>query len=174
MNIMIGKIDRRVRQIAGRVEQIVKEEFGVNYWNLKEEDEIRCLRLQQWEDRYKVSLRFILKTIVPIWKQKFARYTTGAFGVKIPTLVGDKSEEILKQKVLELFPDGENIRQWKSIKQQAQWNHYREGIRQKENWESPRDAVREYQQRMNRERELRKEFEKAARLRPYRNNPWVS
>jgi hypothetical protein len=160
--------------MAGRLEEIVREEFGVKYWKLREEDEIRCLRLEQWEDRYRVSLRFILTTIVPIWKQKFARYSAGAFGVKIPTLVGQKSEEILKQKIAELFPNGENIQQWKATAQQRQWTQYRDGIKQKENWENPRDAVREYQQRMIRERELRKEFEKKARLRPYRGNPWIS
>lgn len=166
-------IEKKIRRMAGRVETIVKEEFGVKYWQLKPEDEIRCLRLEQWEEKYKVSLRFILRTLVPIWKQKFARYTKGAFGVKIPTLVGSKSEEILKGKILELYPDGENVRQWKAVEQQRQWAQYREGIKQVENWELPMKAVQDYQHRMERERELRKEFEKRARLRPYRNNPWI-
>lgn len=170
----MDKIDRRVRRIAGRVEEIVKEEFGVKYWQLKKEDEIRCLRLEQWEEKYKVSLEFILRTLVPIWKRKFARYSTGGFGVKIPTLVGQKSEDILKGKILELFPDGENVRQWKAVEQQKQWAQYREGVRQKENWELPMRAVQEYQHRMEREREARKEFEKKAWLRPYRGNPWIS
>jgi hypothetical protein len=172
--LMDDKLMRRTRRIAGRVEAFVKKEFSVRWWNLKQEDEIRCLRLEQWEDRYKVSLRFILTSIVPIWKRKFARYAAGAFGVKIPTLVGEKSEEILKGKIEELFPDGENIRQWKATQQQRQWALFREGIRQKENWEEPGQAVRDYQQRMEREREARKKFEKKAKLRPYRGNPWIS
>jgi hypothetical protein len=168
------KQKQRVASVTGRIEEIVKEEFGVKFWRLKEEDEIRCLRLVQWEEKYHVSLRFILTTIVPIWKQKFARYSAGAFGVKIPTLVGQKSEEILKQKIAELSPNGEHIQVWRAREQQRQWSRYREGIRQKENWEDPGKAVTDYQHRMERERELRKEFEAKARLRPYRGNPWVT
>jgi hypothetical protein len=171
---MIEKIDRKKQKVASRIEEIVKAEFGIRFWQLKPEDELRCLRLAQWEEKYRVSLRFILKEIVPIWKQKFARYSAGAFGVKIPTLVGSKSEEILRQKIVELFPNGENIQQWKATAQQRQWFQYREGIRLQENWEYPSQAVENYQHKMERERELRKEFEKKARLRPYRNNPWVS
>lgn len=167
-------IEKRVRRMAGRVEVLVKQEFGLRWWKLKPEDEIRCLRLEQWEQKYRVSLKWIILTLVPIWKKKFARYASGAFGVKIATLVGDKSEEILRCKILELFPDGENIRQWKAGEQQRQWSRYREGIRQRENWEYPSQAVTDYQQRMMREREARKSFEKKAQRREYRNNPWIS
>lgn len=166
-------LEKRVRRVAGRVEEIVKREFGLTWWRLTQEDEIRCLRLEQWEEKYKVGLTWILKTLVPIWKQKFARYSMGAFGVKIPTLVGQKSEEILKEKIKELYPDGENIRQWKATGQQQQWFQYRTGVRQTENWELPMHAIKEYQQRMERERQDRKEFERRARFRPYRNNPWI-
>jgi hypothetical protein len=169
---MDNRLKQRVARMAGRLEVIVKKDFGVAYWKLKPEDELRCLRLEQWEEKYRVSLRFILRTIVPIWKQKFARYSGGRFGVKIPTLVGQKSEEILRQKVLELFPNGENIQQWKAQEQQRQWMKYREGIKTKENWEMPGQAVLEYQRRMEREREARKEFATKAHIRPYRGNPW--
>lgn len=170
---MDDRLERRIRRIAGRVEELVKTEFGVKWWNLKKEDEVRCLRLAQWEETYRVSLEFILKTLVPVWKQKFARYSMGAFGVKIATLVGQKSEEILKGKIFELYPDGENIRQWKANEQQRQWNLYREGIKSRENWENPGQAAKEYQQRMIRERNARKVFESKAKKRPYRNNPWI-
>lgn len=167
-------IGKRVRRMAGRVEETVKREFGLKWWRLTQEDEIRCLRFEQWEEKYRVSLTWILKTLVPIWRQKFARYSMGAFGVKIPTLVGQKSEEILKEKIKQLYPDGENLRQWKATEQQRQWSQYRQGVRVTENWELPMHAIREYQQRMVRERRDRNEFEKQARLRPYRGNPWIS
>lgn len=159
--------------MAGRVEEVVKREFGVRFWNLKPEDEIRCLRLQQWEEKYRVPLDFILRTIVPVWKKKFARYSQGAFGVKIPTLVGKKSEEILKERLKELYPDGENHEQRRAQEQQRQWNYYREGIRVSEDWITPIRAAKRYQERMAKERLRRSGFEKQARKRPYRGNPWV-
>lgn len=170
---MDKKFERRLAEVASRVELAVKEEFGLRWWRLTKEDEIRCLRLEQWEQKHCVSLRWILRTLVPLWKKKFARFAPGAFGVKIPTLVGSKSEDILKGKIAELYPDGENVRQWKSAQQQKQWSLYRQGIGRKENWEHPLRAAREYQQRMKRERLARMEFARRARLRPYRGNPWL-
>lgn len=165
-------LEGRVRRVAMRVEDIVKREFGLRWWKLKPEDELRCLRLVQWEEKYKVSLDWIFRTLVPIWKKKFSQYSHGRFGVKLPTLVGAKSEEILIGKIRETWPDGENIRQWQCLEQQRQWSHHRAGIARKEDWNHPMQAALSYQQRMIREREKRKQFEKVARRRRYRGNPW--
>ena len=165
-------LERRVASSNARVEQIVKEQFGLKFWRLKEEDRLRILRLEQWEEKYKVPLWWILVTLVPIWKKKFARYSYGAFGVKIPTLVGAKSEAIIRARILEEFPNGENVRIWRAQEQQWQWASYRQGVGLKEDWTNPLRAARDYQQRMQRERQARDVFEKVARRRHYRNNPW--
>lgn len=167
-------LEIRARQTAGRLERLVKKEFGVRWWQLSKEDELRCLRLVQWEEKYRVPLEAILKLLVPIWKKKFSRFGSRGLGVKIPTLVGAKSEAILKQTIAELYPDGENIRQWQAREQQRQWGIHQDGIRNKENWSiSIAHAVRDYRRRLERERERRKDFEQRAQLRPYRGNPWT-
>jgi len=169
---MDGNFERRVASCRGRIEAIVKERFGLKWWKLKREDEIRCLRLEQWEEKYRVPLWWILQTLVPIWRRKFAKYSLGAFGVKIPTLVGAKSEEIIRSEIKTQFPDGENVRQWKAREQQKQWSRYREGVGLREDWSHPLTAAKEYQQRMLRERKARVKFERTARRRLYRGNPW--
>ena len=170
---MDEKLERRVAAVAARVEILVKEEFGLRWWRLTPEDELRCLRLVQWEEKYRVPLRWIFRTIVPVWRARFAKFVQGGFGVKIPTLVGSKSEDILKGRLAELYPDGENIRQWQAREQQWQWDYYRQGIRTREDWEHPLRAARNYQQRMARERQARREFAQRAKRRPYRGNPWL-
>jgi hypothetical protein len=169
---MDEKLRKRVRQVASRVEKIVKAQFGLSWWRLTAEDEIRCLRLVQWEEKYRVPLEGILNLLVPIWKKKFSRYGARGLGVKIPTLVGNKSEEILKAKVLEQWPDGQNIAQWKALEQEWQWLLYKGSTRTKEDWEHPLQAAQEYQKRMRRERERRKQFSRVACQRRYRGNPW--
>ncbi len=166
-------LSKRISRLANRLEVIAKRDFQLNFWRLKDEDEIRALRLEQWEEKYMVPLDWILAQLVPIWKQKFSRYQSGGLGVKMATLVGAKSEEILKAKIAEEFPDGENIEQWKSKYQQQQWDLCLQDVKMKEDWTTPAKAVKEYQQRVQRLRRNREAFQRIAKRRRYRNNPWL-
>lgn len=162
----------RVARVRARVELIAKKKFGVKFFGTTKEDDIRLLRLAQWEEKYFVPLEWILQTLVPIWRAKFSRHGHRGLGVRIPTLVGNKSEEILTREILRTWPDGQHIAQWRAKTQELQWAAERQGIRTREDWEHPLKAARLYQQRMMREREKRKQFQRIACRRPYRGNPW--
>ena len=166
-------IRRQTSGIIGRLEVILRRDWKLQYFRPKEEDELRALRLRQLEELYKVPLEWILAQLLPIWRKKFSRYQSGGLGVSMATLVGDKSEEIIRQRLKEEYPEQENEALWRSQQQQSQWQLFRDGIKKRDNWEDPVVAVRDYTARMNRERAARAEFERMARRRPYRGNPWI-
>ena len=170
---MTKSMTAKAGQVASRVERIVKRQHGVTWFKPTAEDRLRLLRLAQWEEKYKVPLEWILGLLIPIWREKFSKYRkTNGLGVTIPTLVGATSEAILVREIKKEWPDGQNIAQWRAKEQELQWAAYRAGIRNREDWEHPIQAARDYQQRMMREREKRKQFQRIACRRPYRDNPW--
>lgn len=165
-------LQMRTQQVLTEVEEIMKKDFGVKYFRLKQEDQLRLLRLKQWEEKYAVSLRWMLKQLIPFWREKYSKYSGKVgFGVTISTLVGKVSEEIILGKIWEQFPDGENKLQMKSVSQQYQWTRIWDAPR-KESWDDPVEAIRKYQSRMLEERQDRKLWARKLCRRRYRTNPW--
>lgn len=165
---------RKVMGIVARVETQLKKEFGVGWFRLRQEDEIRLLKLEGWEEKYKVSVEWILRQLVPFWRDKYSKYSKKVgLGVTVATLTGKKSEEILQQRIAEEFPDKENLARWKATAQQRQWDIVWDGAKRKEDWLEPGKTIRKYRNRMERERQERKEWAEQTRKRHYRNNPWL-
>jgi hypothetical protein len=176
---MVSKQERiltqRVMKVEALVQEIVKREFAVRWFKPKEEDAIRLLILQQWSEKYKVSVEWILRHLVPIWRTSFAKYqSTGGLGVNIATLVGKKSELILQERLKKEFPDGENLAAWQSKEQSRQWQRFWDQDPKSEDWEFPGTAVKQYQKQMARERRWRKKFQHEQQKRRYRGNPWTT
>jgi hypothetical protein len=108
------RLERRVAHVRSIVDDVLKEEFGRRLYRLKREDELRLLVLLTWKERYKVSVKWILKFLIPIWSSKFAKYKTKtSLGCRVATLVGKRSEEIIRERLDKEFPHQENIRDYK-------------------------------------------------------------
>jgi hypothetical protein len=165
---------RKVMGIVARVENQLKKEFGVGWFRLKQEDEIRLLRLEGWEEKYKVPVEWILRQLVPFWREKYSKYSKKVgLGVTVATLTGKKSEEILQQRIAEEFPDGENIARWKVREQQRQWEIVSDRSNGREDWMEPGKTLKKYRTRMERERQERQTWATKTKKRRYRNNPWI-
>jgi len=163
---------RRVVGVSVEVERIMKHWFGVKWFRLKKNDEIRLLRLKQWEEKYHVSLIWIMSQLLPFWRARHARYKKEqGLGVTVATFVGRVSEEFLRERIREQFPDGEPEKRWKVETQQSQWARI---------WDLPGRsystdpilAVKEYRKRIGLEREDRRRWASKLRKRRYRGNPW--
>jgi hypothetical protein len=164
---------RRGMGIGLKVEGILKRKYGVKWFKLKPEDELRLLRLVQWQEKYRVSLDWILAQLLPIWRSKYSKYkTTKGLGVSVATLVGMKSELMLQEAILKDFPEGENIARWLTREQQRQWFQFTDRMARSEDWENPRRMLKVYRRRMEAERSERREFALEQQRRNYRNNPW--
>jgi hypothetical protein len=110
------RIKSKVQKIRSIVNEVLVEEFDRRLYNLKADDELRLLTLFTWRDRYKVSVKYILKLLIPIWTRKFSRFRVKtSLGCRVATLVGNKSEEILRERIAHDFPNKENIQQYDSI-----------------------------------------------------------
>jgi hypothetical protein len=171
---MTTEIRLRMMAFSLRVERAVRRDFGVQWWRPSAEDELRLLRLEQFEQKYKVTLEWILKLLVPVWKQKFGKFKKGqGLGVAISTLTGNVSERIIRDQIKRDFPDGENIQTWKAQEQQRQWLQVEEVGNVREDWEHPAQTIKRYRRRMGAQREELRRFSQSQRKRNYRNNPWI-
>jgi hypothetical protein len=100
------------------VNEVLQESFNRRLYNLKHDDELRLLTLYAWRDRYKVSIKWMLKLLIPIWSKKFARFKIkSSLGCRVATLVGKKSEEIIRERLWRDFPHGENKDNWRQTEQ---------------------------------------------------------
>lgn len=160
--------------VAARVEEVLKQSLSVSWFLPSQEDQLRLLVLEGWEEKYRISLDWMLKQLVPYWRSRFTRYRKSkSMGVSIATLIGKKSEEFLRQRILEAYPDGENLLQWKMGEQARQWSVEWDNPPKKEDWENPREVITQYQKRMTVERRERKTWMAKRKRRRYRNNPWI-
>lgn len=181
------KLQIKAQRMFLLVNKILKEEFGRKMFYLKKPDQYRLLVLDVWRERYKVTVRFILKRLVPYYQARISkwqkrRYTDG-LGIRVATLVGVHSEQILKEAIQQEFPDAENWDEWR-------WKRRLEILKQREKETDDGIATREktvqdfakperymkYYQRKTRQK--RAEFEKELnndenKRRPYRGNPWL-
>jgi hypothetical protein len=164
----------RLMRNTAAIERILKRDFGCSWFRPKKEDEIRLLRMAQWREKYRVSFAWMLKLLLPIWRKKYARYRgeVAGVGVAISTLVGKKSEEMIKEQIKLEFPNNENLIMWKCNEQQRQWEKVREPRNCREDWMHPGTMIQKYISRMADERGERARWAQQQERRNYRNNPW--
>lgn len=162
----------RVNSCFKRVQDSVWRQFGIELERLPIEDKVRLLRLEQFETKYKVPLDWILKQLVPFFRDRFSSKLSKGLGVKTATLVGKFSQEILSKEIAKQFPEQEHVKSWKFREQQRQWQTYKlANVLDDNTFE--KDFVGRYVDIVSNERALRKEFGKRMKRRPYRDNPWL-
>lgn len=162
---------------------------------LDRNDRYRLLTLKMWSERYRVPVKYILETLMA-WTETFARKhfrrtRTEGFGVKVSTLCGKKSEQILETQIAKDFPNGEHKLAFIQVEQTRilEWEVRRlEKLEQQESdgiqvnghakkslldYEQPRVFVRHYKKRIQREGQQRAEIVKEMMKRNYRGNPFL-
>jgi hypothetical protein len=80
-------------------------------------DCVRLLTLRTWTLRYKVTLDYVVRTLVKYWDKRVRKpKSSSSLGVRVATLVSEHSRQILEESVLRDFPNHENEQAWKCRK----------------------------------------------------------
>lgn len=181
------RLQKRIFHLRIIINEVLQEDFNRRLYNLKHDDELRLLTLYTWRDRYKVSIKWMLKFLIKIWSKQFSRFRIkSALGCRVATLVGKKSEEIIREKLWKEFPNNENKSNWaqsekdkiisliKPSKEKRKKVRYTSLLQA----HNPQDFIRKYKKELkwkSKEKRLssrnKKEL-KEIKNKCYRNNPW--
>lgn len=180
-------------RMLGIINRILEQEFQRKIYNCPESNQMRLLIFDVWRQKYKVSLRFILRAILPTYlkaSEKYGKQRGGpprglkALGIPIPMITGKKSEEVLQFWLGRAYPDRENYSMWRQRARRRvidkrlgndEEDEYRPRLRNLLECNSIEEYVKRYGKRIKEERKLRNDIESAAnnKVRPYRDSPWI-
>ena len=131
-------------------------------------DKVRLLNLRVWRDRHKVSLDFILSAVLPFWlNRKFRVPRSDRLGVRVSSLVGQKSYAILLDTIQKVFPNDENISNWQAEQVQRVHGLSLWYARDLETLE------RDYKTHLQKVALKQKEVVRRLKRRRYRGNPFI-
>src|ERR1700679_2847856 len=109
----VSSIDSISKDYLQSVETVVSKirKVPVKLWITKP-DQYRLLTLRAWEIKYKVSLENILQILLPFWERFVQRRSKkmkkAGLNVRVSTLTGKKSEQVLKDQLSKLYPSSEH------------------------------------------------------------------
>jgi len=116
--------EQRLRLLFYRTEMIVVPAWErvfqqrLNFAHLPDHTKWALSVLLVWSQRYKISVWEILDILHSRYKKFWKTPKDGfSLGISAPTLVGNRSQEILEEEILRLYPNGENVRCWASQRQ---------------------------------------------------------
>jgi hypothetical protein len=175
------KQKRLVQKIAFRFfwkfNDVLKKETGREYLKAPKIDEqYRLLTFRYWISKHKVSLEFIVQHVVKYWIKKYERPRKSRIkigvGVRLATLTGMVSEQILLKNINAEFPNEENVLDWRQQQRNKQIPIEISNISRGEN---PEDFVKNYLARVERkQRTADWDVDKKKRFkRNYRDNPYL-
>ena len=180
----------KVFRLKWLIATIMEEEFGKKIYKLKKADLYRLFVLDTWRQRYRLSIRQILQILVPYYEKKFAKYSKKKtlFGTRLATLTGKHSEKFLELVLTEMYPDNEQVAEWRNRRQlelleqrefAADWDGWEQELHERRksllDFKTPKQYARYYEKIVLRgRRKYKKEVTKAEnKNRPYRGSPWV-
>jgi len=197
-------LDRLANSYMHQVERELREirKDNVNLF-LNQKDKYRLLTLRVWSDKYKVDLKFILSTLVPFWEKFIQRRSKkmkqSGLNVRVSTLTGNKSEEILQDSIKRAFPNGENKILWVAERREEIIQHYltrikkiseSDGVHSRSDpsrledetgrilnitdFSTPGNYLKYYRKWIRREQLAREKVQTEMRKRNFRNNPFRS
>jgi len=147
--------------------------------HLKSGDVVRLVIFQVWATRYKVSVEYVLRTLLRHWWQRAHKPfgKRSMLGVTVPVLCGAHSNVILCEKMLLEFPGHENVGIWRHSEQMrllglTETRGRVQGLLSENN---PDESCKIYARRIE---HRKKKLDAAAagqwrRRRRWRNNPWL-
>jgi hypothetical protein len=183
-------MDAKANRMLALVNSILEEDYGKQLVHIKPQDKLKLLTFDAWRQMHKVSIRYILQTILPHFikiQKRIGRYRKNSMslGVPISHLTGKKSEEMLVYWIGRNFPDRENVSMWRQKAIQRILDHRlgsdeeEEVVQEKRktilDFKTPEKFAQSYAARI---REERAAIEKVTtdnrnKLRPYRDNPFI-
>lgn len=148
------------------------------------DNSLRLLGLRMWMERYKVDLCYVLQSIVPYHLEHISKQHKNnphALGFKVSTLVGKKSEHLLRENIERDYPQGENISTWfwdrqqEIIKLRTEDEFTAESTKKITDYKSVSKFITAYRKRVTgKQKTFQKEMNRATNTRrPYRTNPWI-
>lgn len=181
VNSEMRALESQVLRLVAGVKKIAEEDFGRKIWLFQRQDQLRLLTLLVWQTRYKVSVRYILKAVLPFWhsvlrKRSRKRDKNNGLGCKIVQLVSRRSEDVLVEQILRDYPAGENVLDWRMQKRATEVLPAREGrpttlLRSEEVEQFTATYARTIGRRQR--RMTKAQANSARRNRRYRDNPWL-
>ncbi len=184
------ELDASCKKFATKVERSISRVKGSKFtfsYGLSINESRRLLKLKVWSERYSVSLDYILGRMLPFWESFIQRKTRRAksrgLGVRIATLTGKKSEQMLQLFIQQDFPAETHILLARQNKQQAilsRMDKPEDGIPTSSDFSKtmfdfpyPGSYLQYYRRRMKKQAKrierITQEFQKY----PYRGNPFV-
>lgn len=165
---------------TARIKKLLEKLFKIAVWNFGQENERKLLTLKVWEEKYGVTIGYILETLVPHYQERFRqrRRSDGRRGMpcSVPTLTGKVSEQLLKKQIELDFPDQEHLELRRQIQRELLLAEQEDVEYQRRknitDYEWPSAFVQSYEHRI---REARRHRDRARqeRQKPYRGNPWI-
>lgn len=173
------------------VESVISKikDKNFKFFKLPQNEMYRLLRLRVWMERYQVDLPYILGKLLPFWQswipKRSRRPNTGqGLGVRISTLTGKKSEQMLQDFIKMDFPSEQNKLLQRSHRQETilnrELNQSEDGIKVASDssknlfdFPNPKGYLQYYRRHLRRQRDRRDEIIQEFKKRPYRGNPFV-
>lgn len=175
--------DKFVRRVESTLKSIRKEDVHLF---LTQKDRYRLLILRSWEIKYRIPLRYILSTVLPIWeafvKRRSKKMKSQGLNVRVSTLTGKKSEQYLVERINKDFPGELNKIMYISSERERIFNktlhQVDDGIKVKSNIKDLQDFisttryVKYYRKERKKENKRRDTIQEEFEERPYRGNPF--
>jgi hypothetical protein len=173
-------------EVESVVIKIKGEKF--KFFSLPQNESYRLLRLRVWMERYQVDLPYILGKLLPFWQQwipKKSKALRGqGLGVRISTLTGKKSEQMLQDFIKQDFPSDQNKLLKRSFMQEMilgrELDTSEDGIKVASDstktlfdFPNPKGYLQYYRRHLRRQRDRREHIIQEFKKRPYRGNPFV-
>lgn len=174
---------RKAARNALRIGTCLRVHHAVKWFRPSTEDVIRLLKLQQWETLLSMPIETQLGILIPVWQKKFTRFQRhqGGMGVTVATLVGKKSEEILKDWIFSHPYNGfQQAQRNDDQRSQLFWMQLQETKLEEEEleeadvWAKPGLAMRNYKENMKKKRKQAEQWQQTLAEKPYRGNPFLS
>jgi hypothetical protein len=197
----IVELDKLSKEYVFKLEEVLSSirKVKVKLW-LVQKDKYRLLTLRAWETKYKIDLKTILQILLPFWEafvqRRSRKMKKAGLNVRVSTLVGKKSEQILKDQINKLYPSSEHKTLWMMNERENIVQNYLkrlekksdDGVRSRSDpsgmyspdgrpktlidFNSPDAFMKYYRKYMKKESLAREEIEMIMKKYAYRNNPF--
>lgn len=187
MNDEMQALLHKSKEAWARTQAVVKRVLGEKHtlqW-MSIIDRKRLTVLLVWEQRYKVSLEWMVEVLLRHYQDKRKRIITGrryrnpALPVRTVTLVSPTSCEIIEKELAQAYPNDEHLDVWRQHKQYALVSKKVADFvgsvlgRTFTDFPTTEEFVRHYSRGINEHREIEERMANERRKgKPYRNSPW--
>lgn len=160
-----------MRSVEAHASRILKRKVVLR---LSRTEQLQILNLRMWAQRRQVSLHYVLQVLLDFWSKRYQVPKRGqGLGVRISTLVGKKSKEILDEAIIRDYPGQENVRELRAdLETKAITSEEVMGATGTLHIQDPLQFMKAYRARVQRARAAVDDVQKALCRRPWRTNPY--